>query len=196
MGIFGFMSWNHVAFCQGLAFYLCVSALMMKRWKQISQNLLRLQSWRSILALRARGVFLTDPVKPSLWQRLVTMYNFLLNSKNFCLFEVSCVTFWQWHLSVLTISRLTVNMFLCLMGWDVWRKPCPQSDHNILMIYIFSTMLLRSSLVSNPSQPQKYESMNINAKMWCQLTNFHCFDLLMHMRGSIKFVFTICKVYS
>ena len=74
-----------LAFCQGLAFYLCVSALMIKRW-----NLLRL--WRktrfahlsppadscvyrlrrSILALRARGLFLTDRAKPSLWQRLLS----------------------------------------------------------------------------------------------------------------------------
>ena len=83
-----------LAFCQGLAFDLCISALLMKRWKQgwfckgwfcfakplaplakdsshssfASSRLSRLQ--RSILALRFRGLFLTDRVKPSLWQWL------------------------------------------------------------------------------------------------------------------------------
>ena len=61
----------------------------MKRWKQVSfvsQNLLRLRRkiwlhssfassgvswlWCSILTLRTRGLFLTDCVKPNLWQRL------------------------------------------------------------------------------------------------------------------------------
>ena len=61
---------------------------MMKRWKFApsakdslrssfaSGGLSRLR--RSILALRARGVFLTDHVKPSLWQRLVAALSIIL----------------------------------------------------------------------------------------------------------------------
>ena len=72
-----------VAFCQGLAFYLCVSALMMKRWKQ---NLLRLRRKTRFARLSppadsrafgARGLFLMESVKPSLWQRLLVVYNFI-----------------------------------------------------------------------------------------------------------------------
>ena len=76
-----------LAFCQGFAFYICV--LAPSWWKGESKRfakplappakdslrssfasggLSRLR--RSILTLRARGLFLTDRVKPSLWQRL------------------------------------------------------------------------------------------------------------------------------
>ena len=97
-----------LAFCQGLAFDFCVSALPQKRWMHgfASQNLappakdslrssfasgglapsalglapsaLDTRASRSysrsalVLALRARGLFLTDHSKPSLWQRLVS----------------------------------------------------------------------------------------------------------------------------
>ena len=77
---------HHLAFCQGLAFYLCVSALMIKSGKQkigfASQNLLRFRRKTSFAGLSppadscafgARGLFLTDHVKPSLWQRLSTI---------------------------------------------------------------------------------------------------------------------------
>ena len=75
-------SWN-LAFCQGLAFDFCISALPQKRWMQtvLLRKTSRLRRKtrsarlsppavsrlrRSILALRARGLFLTDHSEPSL----------------------------------------------------------------------------------------------------------------------------------
>ena len=73
-----------VAFCQGLAFDLWVSALLMKKCfakpyapPAKGSQLSRLR--RSILALRACGLFLTDRVKPSLWQRLLVILGKLLD---------------------------------------------------------------------------------------------------------------------
>ena len=66
-----------IVFCQGLAFDLCVSALLIRKTSRLRQNthFARLSppvdSRCSILTLRTRGLFLTDRVKPSLWQRLV-----------------------------------------------------------------------------------------------------------------------------
>ena len=76
---------QYIAFCQGLAFYLCVSALMMKsKTSCASSERLVCSSFASgrlsrlrclILAPRARGLFLTDRVKPSFWQRLINTCN-------------------------------------------------------------------------------------------------------------------------
>ena len=92
---------SRVAFCQDLAFYFCVSALITKsrfcfakslappakdslRSSFASGGLSRLRG--SILTLRPRGLFLTDRVKPSLWQRLhqeLSIASFLLRTGSF-----------------------------------------------------------------------------------------------------------------
>ena len=60
---------------------------MMKRWIGFaSQNLFASgglsRFWRSILVFRARGLFLTDRVKPSLWQRLLIWQQFPIWKQN------------------------------------------------------------------------------------------------------------------
>ena len=60
----------------------------------VSGRLSRL--WRSILALRARGLFLTDRVKPSLWQRLLIAVHLKELYFDMCvhLATQSCFTEW------------------------------------------------------------------------------------------------------